>query len=90
MTRRTKIAGAAMSALVALTMAGGVAIGFAKDNPNVAVAQAANLASQETPAAHPAHTVTLYKSPTCVCCGKWGDHLREHGFEVREEITGDI
>jgi hypothetical protein len=26
--------------------------------------------------------VTLYLSPSCTCCGEWGEHLREHGFAV--------
>jgi len=26
--------------------------------------------------------VTVYKSPTCGCCSKWVDHMRENGFEV--------
>jgi hypothetical protein len=27
-------------------------------------------------------TVTVYKTPTCGCCGKWLDHLRANGFTV--------
>lgn len=30
----------------------------------------------------PSTPVTVYKSPTCGCCGKWVEHLRENGFEV--------
>jgi len=26
--------------------------------------------------------VTVYKSPTCGCCGKWIDHMKEAGFKV--------
>lgn len=26
--------------------------------------------------------VVLYKSPTCICCGRWAAHLRESGFDV--------
>jgi hypothetical protein len=26
--------------------------------------------------------ITVYKTPTCGCCGKWVDHLRESGFTV--------
>jgi hypothetical protein len=26
--------------------------------------------------------VTVYKSPTCGCCKKWVDHMRENGFTV--------
>ena len=28
--------------------------------------------------------VTVYKSPTCGCCGGWIEHMRKAGFEVRE------
>lgn len=31
--------------------------------------------------------VDVYKSPTCACCSKWVDHLREEGFEVRSTDT---
>lgn len=27
-------------------------------------------------------TVTVYKSPTCGCCGKWVQHMTSAGFEV--------
>lgn len=26
--------------------------------------------------------VTLYRNPSCGCCGEWAEHLRENGFEV--------
>ena len=29
-----------------------------------------------------AEKVTVYKTPSCGCCGKWVDHMRDHGFEV--------
>jgi len=32
--------------------------------------------------AHAATEVTLYKSPTCGCCEKYVDYLRENGFAV--------
>jgi hypothetical protein len=38
-----------------------------------------------TPAATPsaaAPKVTVYKNPTCECCGRWVAHLRAHGFSV--------
>ena len=28
-------------------------------------------------------TVDVYKSPTCGCCAKWVDHMRDHGFTVK-------
>lgn len=27
--------------------------------------------------------VDVYKTANCLCCGKWADHLRKAGFEVR-------
>ena len=26
--------------------------------------------------------MTVFKSPTCGCCGKWVEHMREAGFDV--------
>jgi hypothetical protein len=37
--------------------------------------------------------VLVYKTPTCGCCGKWVEHLRANGFEVKvveREDLGDI
>ena len=41
------------------------------------------------PATHAtADTIVVYKNPTCDCCGKWVEHLKEAGFtvEVRDEL----
>lgn len=35
-------------------------------------------------------TVTVFKTPTCGCCSKWIDHLRENGFEVTATDLPDI
>ena len=56
-------------------------------DPRLPAAEAGGSASQAG-AAGP--VVTLYKSPTCTCCGNWGDHLREAGFEVRDVILDDV
>lgn len=34
--------------------------------------------------------ITVYKSPTCGCCGKWVDHLEENGFDVKSVDTPDV
>jgi hypothetical protein len=34
--------------------------------------------------------VTVYKSPTCGCCTKWVDHIREAGFKVEVRDTPDV
>lgn len=28
--------------------------------------------------------VIMYKDPNCGCCGKWAEHMRAHGFKVKE------
>ncbi|WP_456425582.1 DUF411 domain-containing protein [Rhodocaloribacter sp.] len=35
-------------------------------------------------------TVTVYKSPTCGCCGKWTEHLRKNGFPVKTVEMPDV
>lgn len=34
--------------------------------------------------------ITVYASPTCGCCTKWVDHLRENGFLVTIENLADV
>lgn len=34
--------------------------------------------------------VLVYRTAACGCCGKWVDHLREAGFEVRVEDRRDL
>ena len=33
--------------------------------------------------ARPAPTMEVYKSPTCGCCTKWVEHVRQAGFTVK-------
>jgi len=34
--------------------------------------------------------ITVYKSPTCGCCGKWVDHLKANGFDVEVKQRRDM
>ena len=34
--------------------------------------------------------VTMFKDPYCGCCGKWAEHMREHGFKVKEVISQEM
>lgn len=43
-----------------------------------------------TDAAPSSAPVTVFRSPTCGCCGLWSDHMREAGFEVEDNITSDM
>jgi hypothetical protein len=35
-------------------------------------------------------TVTLYKSPTCGCCGDWGDQMAARGFRIDNDLTPNL
>ena len=34
--------------------------------------------------------VTMFKDPYCGCCGKWAEHMREHGFKVKEVVSQEM
>jgi hypothetical protein len=72
-------------ALLVLAVAAGLVgyFGFARQTTHVHAAVPTTVAAD-------APVVTLYKSPTCHCCAKWGDHLREHGFQVIDRDSGDL
>ena len=35
-------------------------------------------------------TITVYKSPQCGCCGRWIEHLINHGFSVTIENHNNL
>jgi hypothetical protein len=37
-----------------------------------------------------AEEVTVYRSPTCGCCGDWVKHMRANGFRVVVKETDDL
>ena len=50
----------------------------------------AALLSWYTPATATAGTVTVYKNPSCACCGAWVDHMRAAGFELDVRDVNDL
>ncbi len=52
--------------------------------------EAATTTASTASVAEEAAKVVVYKSPTCGCCNKWVDHIREHGFEVETHDTRDM
>ncbi len=52
------------------------------------IAVAATLVATRVTAAVP--IIEVYKSPTCGCCGKWAEHLRNDGFAVNVHAIPDI
>lgn len=37
-----------------------------------------------------AHTLTVYKSPNCGCCGEWVEHIKQHSFNAAIEHPEDL
>ncbi len=50
----------------------------------------AALLSWYTPATATAGTVTVYKNPSCGCCGDWVEHMRAAGFELDVRDVNDL
>lgn len=53
-------------------------------------AGAAALAVRAEPARADDLVVTVFKSPTCGCCGNWVTHMREAGFLVEVRDVADV
>ncbi|MDA0866882.1 MAG: DUF411 domain-containing protein [Cyanobacteria bacterium] len=34
--------------------------------------------------------ITVYRSPSCGCCGLWVEHMQAAGFHVQDELTEDM
>lgn len=34
--------------------------------------------------------ITVYRSPTCSCCGKWIQHMKQNNFNVQDIVTDDM
>lgn len=39
---------------------------------------------------HEQLAITVYKSPSCGCCGDWAIHLEQHGFQVTPVNLADL
>jgi hypothetical protein len=52
--------------------------------------------SNAEPFVKPIATVTdpikieIYRSPSCSCCGKWVEHLKENNFLVKDNLVDDL
>lgn len=34
--------------------------------------------------------IEVYRSPSCGCCGKWVEHLKENNFLVKDNLVNDV
>lgn len=50
----------------------------------VVFVQLSSVAAQQKP------MVSVFKSPACGCCGKWVDHMKANGFDVKVQDVDDI
>ena len=58
---------------------------------SAAGAAAALVAGRALTASSPAEPeILIYKSPTCGCCSKWVDHVREAGFRATVRDVGEL
>lgn len=48
------------------------------------------LSACANPAQPGSSVITVYKSPTCQCCNKWAQHLKDNGFAVKEHNESDM
>lgn len=44
----------------------------------------------QRPAQDKSSELTVYKSPTCGCCGKWIEHMKAAGFQVKVVDLDDL
>lgn len=47
-------------------------------------------AAKSAEAASEALEITVYRNPSCSCCGGWMDHLTAQGFQPRNVSTSDM
>lgn len=60
-------------------------------NTEAAAAEASHAPlNQLASASDGAPVVTVYKNPTCACCGEWAEHLRESGYRVEMKEGTDL
>lgn len=56
----------------------------------VATAFAESTWDRPTPALEKPVEMTVHRSPTCGCCGKWIEHMEKQGFVVKDIKEGDM
>jgi hypothetical protein len=40
--------------------------------------------------AEQATAITVYRSPSCSCCGKWLEHLKQNNFVIKDILNDDM
>ena len=84
----------AIASVAVIAVAGTVYLNFS-NNPQTLADTANNtvLASvwdQATESYSGNKNVTVYRSPSCGCCGAWIEHMQKHGFQITDIKTDDM
>ena len=61
---------------------------FAENNPHQATL--VSVWDEETEPAYSGTEITVYRSPSCGCCGVWIEHAKKHGFKVEDIKTEEM
>ena len=56
----------------------------------LAISSPGPLAAQKKAAPAQKLEAKVYLTPTCGCCSKWTDHLKDAGFAVTREVTSQL
>lgn len=83
MKRRLFMSGLAATGIVAT----GVALNSCTTTQN---STAQLVTDTSTVRQSPMPKLTVFRSPTCSCCGKWIEHMKAAGFQIQDEITEDM
>ena len=60
-------------------------------NENLASATLVSVWDEETEPDYLGTTeMTVYRSPSCGCCGVWVEHAQKHGFKIKDLKTEDM
>jgi hypothetical protein len=81
---RTPLRAAFALALTAAAACGGASSDDAAPRTPAGVGAAAQRAAADAP------LVTVYKDPSCGCCTKWVEHMRQNGFRVETHDTSGV
>ncbi|KYC43383.1 CopG family transcriptional regulator [Scytonema hofmannii PCC 7110] len=55
-----------------------------------AVIACATVAVADTKPYSGTQEITVYRSPSCGCCGAWVEHMQKHGFQIKDIKTDQI
>ena len=75
------------SALIAVGL---VSTGIATTGCSLAQGPNAQQRTQATEQVAMASEITVFRSPTCGCCGQWIEHMEAAGFTVKDNLTEDM